>query len=254
VIATEDGLFLERLGERVQIDLVYRFFELFDLENIPESGAILGAARKGAVGITPPPKPELEEKLAMALLHHPALARWWKKELGAERLALLQSVIPQTWVLDPAPLPDHAIIPGLTLDGAPVQGWHQLKGLGQKARRFVIKPSGFSPNAWGSRGVLIGHDMAQDEWDRAVDDAVAAFPQTPHILQPFHKAVSSQVPFLGEGGGVARMRARTRLCPYYFVTGDSAMLGGVLATPCPENKKKIHGMREAVNVPCTALG
>ena len=50
------------------------------------------------------------------------------------------------------------------------------------------------------------------------------------------------------------MPGRVRLCPYYFVSGegDSARpkLGGVLATICPADKKIIHGMTDAVLVPC----
>jgi hypothetical protein len=49
---------------------------------------------------------------------------------------------------------------------------------------------------------------------------------------------------------------RTRLCPYYFVTGSAdaarAHLGGVLATICPADKKILHGMRDAVMAPCTS--
>ena len=46
------------------------------------------------------------------------------------------------------------------------------------------------------------------------------------------------------------MISRARLTPYYFVTGESAQLGGVLATLCPQDKKKIHGMVDAILAPC----
>ena len=42
---------------------VYRFFELFDLPNLPSRGSLLAAARAGSLDITPPLKPFLEEKL-----------------------------------------------------------------------------------------------------------------------------------------------------------------------------------------------
>lgn len=252
---SEHGLALERHGEPVDIHVLYRFLELFDLPNIPKAELMLYAAKKGTVRMTPPPRPALEEKLAMALFHHPALAGFWEKELGPDSLATLHALLPQTWVLDPAPVPPHAVIPGLLADGAPVQGWEQLKSLGQKARQFVIKPSGFSETAWGARGVVIGHDVSEAEWARALDHALAAFPRTPHILQPFHKARRHQVPWLTEGGAIAHMGARARLCPYYFVSGEgeqaTATLGGVLATLCPEDKKRIHGMADAVMVPAT---
>lgn len=46
------------------------------------------------------------------------------------------------------------------------------------------------------------------------------------------------------------MRGRVRLSPYYFVQDKKAHLGGVLATLCSPEKKLIHGMVDAVMVPC----
>jgi len=245
----EGGLALEADGERRRIDVLYRFFELFDLPNVPRAEPMLYAAKKAQVALTPPPKPQLEEKLALALLHHPVLAGFWRAELGDERHARLTRLVPPTWVLDPTPVPPHAVIPGLAVDGLPVQGWDALKALGQKARRFVLKPSGFSELAWGGRGVVIGHDLAEADWARAVDDALESFPHHPQVLQPFRKARAVEAAYLA-GDRIARMAARPRLCPYYFVTDEGVRLGGVLATLCPKDKKRIHGMRDAVMVPC----
>jgi hypothetical protein len=41
-----------------------------------------------------------------------------------------------------------------------------------------------------------------------------------------------------------------RLCPYYFVNGPTITLGGVLATICPQDKKILHGMKDAILAPC----
>ena len=41
----------------------------------------------------------------------------------------------------------------------------------QKDRRLVLKVSGFSELAWGSRGVTIGHDVSSEEWRRLVAEA-----------------------------------------------------------------------------------
>jgi hypothetical protein len=46
------------------------------------------------------------------------------------------------------------------------------------------------------------------------------------------------------------MAGRARLTPYYFVVGDSVRLGGATATVVPIDKKLIHGMVDAVMVPC----
>jgi hypothetical protein len=54
-----------------------------------------------------------------------------------------------------------------------------------------------------------------------------------------------------DDGSVAMMRGRVRLCPYFFTDeqGQTA-LAGALATLAPADKKKIHGMRDAVLLPC----
>ena len=48
------------------------------------------------------------------------------------------------------------------------------------------------------------------------------------------------------------MKARVRLCPYYFVPEgtEETCLGGVLATVCPADKKLLHGMKDAMMLPC----
>jgi hypothetical protein len=47
-----------------------------------------------------------------------------------------------------------------------------------------------------------------------------------------------------------QMSGRARLSPYYFVSGEKTELAGILATICPADKKVIHGMKDAVMVPC----
>jgi hypothetical protein len=74
---TEEGLRLAGEGMDRPIALIYRFYELFDLLNIPKSELVQYAIKKDRVAVTPPYKPALEEKLAFALLHHPALRPFW---------------------------------------------------------------------------------------------------------------------------------------------------------------------------------
>ncbi|NLB56462.1 MAG: hypothetical protein GX811_12020 [Lentisphaerae bacterium] len=120
---------------------------------------------------------------------------------------------------------------------------------------MVIKPSGFSPMAWGSHGVVIGHDVSAERWAEAIDSAVASFQTTPHVLQPFHEGTRFQVQYYDEDDcTVKQMDGRVRLSPYYFVTGDEVKLGGALATICPLDKKLIHGMVDAVMVPSAPVG
>ncbi len=251
---TEEGLFLPGPNGDRPVSVLYRFFELFDLKNIPKSELILYSTKKDRTIVTPPFKPPLEEKLAFALVHHPILAPFWSKELGEETFSLLQSLMPRTWVLDPRPLPPSGIIPDLRVAGHAVADWGEVAQAGQKERRFVVKPSGFSELAWGSRGVSVGHDLSQKDWAAALESALASFPTTPYILQEFHKGRRFELSYHDQRTNeVVPMAGRARLSPYYFVTGDRAELAGILATVCPLDKKLIHGMQDAVMVPC-ALG
>ena len=84
---TEEGLRITCEGMDRPIALIYRFFELFDLLNIPKSELVQYAIKKDWVAVTPPYKPALEEKLAFALLHHPALRPFWEQSIGPGRLS-----------------------------------------------------------------------------------------------------------------------------------------------------------------------
>jgi len=61
---------------------VYRFFELFDLPNLPRISALMNAAKEGSVRVTPPFKPYLEEKMWFALFWMRPLREFWRRELG----------------------------------------------------------------------------------------------------------------------------------------------------------------------------
>jgi len=217
-------------------DAVYRFFELFDLPNVPKGELIMQQARDGRIRLTPPPKPALEEKMMFALLWNHNLQGFWRQHLGEAFLRRMLDLVPYSWLIDPTPLPPQGAIPRLE-----ITDWQQLKSLSQRERELILKVSGFSPEGWGARGVFLGSDLSHAEWSAAVDKALASASRSPYVLQRFHK------PKLVDEG-------RVRLCPYYFVHGriDSARanLGGVLATICPPDKKIIHGMKDAILAPC----
>jgi len=248
---TEEGLRITSDEMDQPVALIYRFYELFDLLNIPKSELVQYALKKDRVTVTPPYKPALEEKLAFALLHHPILRPFWEQALSNEVFLHLTTIMPRTWILDPAPIPPSATIPGLVIGGRAMMNWRDLATATQKERHLVIKPSGFSELAWGSRGVSVGHDMPQGEWAGAIDNALAAFPHTPYILQEFHKGRLYELDYFDPvTGEMNRMSGRARLSPYYFVSGEKTELAGILATICPADKKVIHGMKDAVMVPC----
>jgi hypothetical protein len=224
---------------------VYRFFELFDLANVRCATPLLEKARAGELRVTPPFKPQLEEKLWFALFWLRPLEGYWLRELGEKSLAALRKVIPYTWLLDPQPLPAHAVLPRLE-----AQSWAEVAELSQKQRELILKVSGFSENAWGSRGVVVAQDVPQHEWREALDEALEAWPRQPHILQQFHKGRVIEHPWLDETtGALVTMHGRVRLCPYYFPGEGRVKCAGALATICPQDKKLLHGMSEAILVP-----
>ncbi|MBK7997588.1 MAG: hypothetical protein IPK15_02340 [Verrucomicrobia bacterium] len=233
-------------------DAVYRFFELFDLANVPASKSIFAAAAEKRIRLTPPPKPIFEEKLLFALLWNRNLRPFWRQELGEGFLNRLLKSVPYTWVMDPTPLPPHGAIPELNLTD-----WQQLKAMSQKERDLILKVSGYSEEAWGARGVYLGSDLSTADWSVAVDKALAAWGRSPFVLQRYHKPRVVESSYFDFGTGqLVPMPGRVRLCPYYFVSGENdsarAQLAGVLATICPADKKIIHGMKDAILAPCIA--
>ena len=224
---------------------VYRFFELFDLPNIPKIQNTLRANAEGRITITPPIKPYLEEKMWFALFWMQPLREFWRRELGDKYFIKLQEVIPYSWLLDPTPLPQHAVIPRLE-----IHDWREAAKFSQKDRDLLLKVSGFSPLGWGSRGITLGADLPHAEWERRIDNALSTFESSPTIMQRFHKGRLFEHQYWDTNSGELKaMKGRVRLCPYYFVEQDRVKLRGALATIAPADKKFLHGMRDAILVP-----
>ncbi len=250
----DGGVVIDVDGERIRTDVAYRFFELFDLPNIPKAEFISYHAKKNAVRVTPPMKAFLEEKMWLALFHSPRLTAFWERELHRDTHELLKAVIPYTWILDSTPVPPHATIPDLRVGGRPVCDWDDLLHLSKKERQLVIKPSGFAADAQQSKGVTIGHDVPEEEWQTALRSALQSFHTTPHVLQQFHKGARLPTRYYDfESDEIRSMHGRVLLRPYYYATGGHASeevtLAGVHCLVCPADKKILHGMIDAVLVP-----
>jgi hypothetical protein len=224
---------------------VYRFFELFDLPNIPGIDKTLRANAEGRITVTPPIKPYLEEKMWFVLFWMQPLREFWRRELGEKYFIQLQEVIPYSWLLDPTPLPQHAVIPRLE-----IHDWHEAAKFSQKDRDLLLKVSGFSPLGWGSRGISLGSDLAHAEWEKRIENALTTFEQSPTIMQRFHKGRLFEHRYWdSDSSELKTMKGRVRLCPYYFVESDRVKLRGALATIAPADKKFVHGMRDAILAP-----
>ncbi len=224
---------------------VYRFFELYDLANVPCTRQLWDKELRGELTVTPPMKPALEEKMWFALFWLKPLESFWRRELGDRAMLALRKVIPYTWLVDPEPLPRHAVLPRLETNT-----WEEVGHFSQKQRALILKISGFSEHAWGSRGVVVAQDMPQAAWQAELRKALAEFDTHPHILQQFHQGRLVEHDYLDiPTGELRRMRGRVRLCPYCFVGEKTTVCGGALATICPDDKKLLHGMTDAILVP-----
>jgi hypothetical protein len=227
---------------------VYRFFELFDLPNIPGIEKTLRANAEGHITITPPIKPYLEEKMWFALFWLQPLREFWRRELGDKYFIKLQEIIPYSWLLDPTPLPQHAVIPRLE-----IHDWREAAKFSQKDRELLLKVSGFSPLGWGSRGIALGSDLPHAEWEKRIEHALATFESSPTIMQRFHKGRLFEHRYWDPNSGELKtVKGRVRLCPYYFVEDDRVKLRAALATIAPADKKFLHGMSDAILVPSKA--
>jgi len=252
-------LFFNVEGTPEKIDIIYRFFELFDWANVRIAADIMEAWGSGAVAIAPPMRHFQEEKLSLALFHHHLLLDFWAENISGRSLKLLRRMIPRSWIMDPAALPPGAVLDGPRIGGRLPSDWRDLTGASQKERDLIIKISGFHETAWGARSVVLGSDCSRGEWQRGVEQALSLAPINLHLLQEYRKPIRLRHPVYeapavdGIPPPAVEKAGRLRLCPYYFVVGGQPKLSGALATFCPPDKKIIHGMQDAALLPCRVV-
>ena len=251
------ALFYDSGGNPEKIDILYRFFELFDLANIKIAKYIFEAWHNSEICIAPPMRAFQEEKLGFALFHHHQLKEYWSEVLTARAFQKLSTLIPHSWVIDPAPLPPGAVLDGPKVAGRMLGNWGELALASQKERDLIIKISGFHETAWGARSVILGSDCSSKEWQAGVLNAIELAHENLHVLQVYKKPKRVGHPVykvLDDGSlSLAQVDGRLRLCPYYFVEAGKAQLSGALATFCPPDKKIIHGMQDAALLPCRII-
>lgn len=253
IFPLENSLYFDADGNPEKIDVLYRFFELFDLENIRTQKFIFESWAAGEVAIAPPMRHFQEEKLALALFHHHLLQDYWTEALSAAALKQLRTLIPPSWVMDPAPLPPGAVLDGPRVANRALNDWRDLMNASQKERDLIIKISGYHETAWGARSVVLGSDCSREEWQRGIQGAIDLAPTNLHVLQAYKKPRRLEHPVFETSGtppALVTKAGRLRLCPYYFTVDGRPRLSGALATFCPPDKKIIHGMQDAALLPC----
>jgi len=187
-----------------------------------------------------------EEKLSLALFHHYLLEDFWKENLSEQSYALLNEIIPKTWIIDPRPIGPNAILnaPGK------MNRWQDLANLSQKQRRYIIKISGFHETCWGAKSITLGSDSSNKEWLSSVENAIDQTDNCYYIIQEYKKPGKKNHSVFNDKGEPLQTTGRIRLCPYYGVKGAQIDTLGILATFCPIDKKIIHGMKDALMLPC----
>ena len=255
IVFRDGSICLDVADEPQKIDVIYRFWELFDLDNVPAAKHLIQAQSESSIGLTPPMRPFQEEKLSLALFHHHALKDFWIENLSQESCEVLKRIIPMTWIIDPVELPPNAVLNAPFIGDGPITDWLELADASRKERNWIIKISGFHEDAWGARSVTLGSDSSREAWKHAIEQAIAMADTSLNVLQLYAKPSRQEHPVYGEDGKLFQMESRVRLCPYYFVDEKTKQteLKGVLATLCPADKKIVHGMKNAVLLPCVQM-
>ena len=245
----------KQLGERFSVcapeeshlaggDSAYRFFELFDLPNIPEADALLERAATGDIHLTAR-KTHLQKKMLFALFWNQNLRDFWQRELGGKFMRLLEKVIPQTWLIDPAPLSARGYSRARTND------WRQLADLSQKDRQPILKLSGFNERAWGARSVRPGRiSRATNGPPSSTKPSTTLTP-----LHGFYSVMRNRARFNTNGLILTesinphdRPRSIMPVLLCAWRTGSEA--GRRARDDLLTNKKIIHGMKDAILAPC----
>ena len=237
-------------GNPEQVDILYRFWELFDLANVSVARYLLDALEESELVVTPPMRHFQEEKLSLALFHHHLLEEFWSENLSPTALKILRKIIPKSWIMDQVELPPNAVLDAPYIGGKPIWRWEQLGEASQKERNFIIKMSGFHEMAWGARSVVLGSDSPRREWSEKIEKALDQSDTNLHILQDYHKPKRLDHPVYRDTEDLFLQEGRVRLNPFFFVWDGRAHLCGILNTFCPADKKIIHGMKDAALLPC----
>lgn len=246
---------LEIMGDSVlyrgeKVNLIYRFWELFDYENVKIMPSLARLVEEGSVTVTPPMKPVQEEKLSLALFHHHRLEPFWKENLSKKHFDLLKATIPKSWILDPREVPPGASLEGPLVQGRRLTSWSHLSKASRKERSLVLKASGFHETAWGARSVVIGDDVSSEDWDASITRTIQAYPDPIYVVQEFMKPRSFTHQVYSETGESNEEKGRVRLSPYFFTFSKQSHWSGTLASFCPADKKVIHGMKDGSLMPC----
>ena len=97
-------------GDPQQIDVIYRFWELFEFGQCLDCGVSAEGPARGTAQPDAAHASLQEEKLNLALFHHHILEDYWREALPKASFRILRKVIPKTWVMDTLSLPNAVLM------------------------------------------------------------------------------------------------------------------------------------------------
>lgn len=107
-----------------------------------------------------------------ALLRLRPLRDHWERELRRSAVQNLLQVLPTAWLLDPAPIPPGAVIPGLGLPS-----WSELAALRDSRRVFILASVDGDASP-----VILDDSLPEAEWRQSLDAGLHAAAINPRIL------------------------------------------------------------------------
>lgn len=227
----------------------FRFFSLACMEASPQSACLLQQLREGTAQLTPIPKPQLEERLWLALLSLRPLRAFWRRTLSDRHLEALLKIISPSWVVDPTPLPPQAEIAGLG-----IRCFEELADSHQNAQAFALRPTRETCAFELSYPVPPLSDSQGNGFSDLIRGALESFPALPHILQRKPQPLLIEHPFQETTTGrIERVTVCVRLRPVYSASGGDIRLAGLLAGLTPASGNDFSVERETVWVPGVEL-
>ena len=243
-------------GNPQKIDIVYRFWELFDLDSITSLDHILDVLERGrgecdsSDACLSGGKTQHLGCCTIRCLH--AISGRSTLSKSQFKLAYAKSYRrPGSWILrrfHHVLCLDAPHVGRVDIRSTAGNSWAKLR---KRERDLILKISGFDETAWGARSVVLWDQMSPGKsgWRRS-KHAVEGPHQSLYVLQQYRKPIRVKHPVYRDDGSLHEMDGRVRLCPYYFIVNGRAELHGILATLCPSDKKIIHGMKDAALIPC----
>lgn len=233
-------------GDNGRVDVVYRGFQLSDLEDLqsfPDGQALLKSAARGAVAIYPQVT-NFDRKEIIGRLFQPELVAQMEQDLGQETVAVFQELFPWTVVLDRS---RPVMVEGKTVD------WNFFTSVAAKKAGYILKPI----DGREARGLVFSDKVSNKQWLECIHDALRCEKPKyvlqkdcdPHLERFIATFYDREQDSMVEAGGF-----RDRMCVNTFVsgitrTGQRQVVIGDIDHTLRRNTRLIHTSSDAVHVP-----